>query len=262
MIPSRRSPSVTVAVAVALASGVTAAEDRDAARRYFHRASDLFEAGEYRAAYEEYERAYAAAPLPDFIFNMAQCQRSLGDHERARDLYRRYLSTDPPPDKRAVAEGLLSEVEARIADPTPVPAEVQVTAGPRSAPPPAPRRPVQRPSTGERSDHDGSRPGNWRLAWVLTAAAAAVLGAGSAYFAIEVGRAQDALDDPALDCSLELGRCLEIADAGREASVLRNVSLAAGALALLGAAVLLVVDLSSKGGMQRELAAAPEGWTW
>ncbi len=84
------------------------------AKRLFHEGSVAYEAGRYGKALKEFRSAYAAAPRPGFLFNIAQCERQLSRFPAAARDYRLYLAAETDPRRRAVAERYLSEVEARL----------------------------------------------------------------------------------------------------------------------------------------------------
>ncbi len=61
------------------------------ARAHFELGRKFFEAKAYQRAIVEYEAAYKAKPLPDFLFNIAQAYREMGERQKAMDAYRRFL---------------------------------------------------------------------------------------------------------------------------------------------------------------------------
>lgn len=79
-------------------------KDLAAAKACFQQGRAYYEAGAWADAIREYERAYALAPLPELLFNIAQAYRMQGDKPRAIAAYERYLSV--------VTEGAIAE-EAR-----------------------------------------------------------------------------------------------------------------------------------------------------
>lgn len=217
-----------VAVALWLPSATALGEDRAAARRHFAEGERAYAAEDWPTALAAYEAAYAAAPLPALMYNIAQCQRKLGNWEEARDAYRQFLDSDPDPEVRAVAEDLLREVTARIPERPPV--EVP------------PTRPISRPELDPAPPPADGPSIRWPT-WA--AAGAGVLLAGVAVaFAIDLGNAQSDLDDPSLDCGLDLDRCLDLRDRGRASATWRTVFATGSALTLAVAALLLTLDLS------------------
>jgi tetratricopeptide (TPR) repeat protein len=86
------------------------------ARRHFDEAELSYRAGHYAEALAKYQAGYAAAPLPGFLVNIAQCQRRLGDLKTARATYREFVLVAP--DSRLVpeVESLIKELDTLIAD--------------------------------------------------------------------------------------------------------------------------------------------------
>lgn len=80
-----------------------------AARAHFDRAERAFNLGRFTDALEAYEAAFEAMPLPAFLFNIAQCHRNLGNHERAIFFYERYLTQEADPPNRRIVEDLIAE---------------------------------------------------------------------------------------------------------------------------------------------------------
>jgi tetratricopeptide (TPR) repeat protein len=109
-----------LAAALALLGSSTSARAADAptndkeARRLFQRAELNFNVGKFAEALTDYQSAYEAKPLPGFLFNIAQCYRNMGDLEKARFFFRRYLALDPrAPNKRRVEE-LIDEITKQL----------------------------------------------------------------------------------------------------------------------------------------------------
>jgi tetratricopeptide (TPR) repeat protein len=70
----------------------------------------LHDAGDYAGAIAAYKEAYVLAPRPGLLFNLAQAYRLSGDCDDAAFMYRRFLDSNPPEDRRAVAEQNLGMV--------------------------------------------------------------------------------------------------------------------------------------------------------
>lgn len=104
------------------------------ARQLASRGRALHDAGDYVEAISAFNEAYSLAPSPGLLFNLAQSYRLAGKCDDAAWMYRRYLDTKPPSDKRALAELQLSTVEKcghgglRIAMIPPPPPPTQMTA--------------------------------------------------------------------------------------------------------------------------------------
>lgn len=107
-----RSIAAVVALSVSL---LGAADPKKEARDYFDRAERDYKLGRFEDALANYSRAYERLPAPAFLFNIGQCHRNLGNHERAIYFLRGYLRDDPSaPDKQRV-EDLIAELELKVA---------------------------------------------------------------------------------------------------------------------------------------------------
>jgi tetratricopeptide (TPR) repeat protein len=146
-MPMTRSLLVKVAAAALFVAAMlpqsARAQEPDkaakAARAHFERAEASFNMGDFDKALAAYQAAYKAKPLPGFLFNVAQCHRNLGNHERALFFYRRYLALDPATPNRQLVEDLIVEEEKRQSGkPKAAEAPAAVAPPPISvAPPPA-----------------------------------------------------------------------------------------------------------------------------
>jgi tetratricopeptide (TPR) repeat protein len=103
--------------AVALAARVAAADDAvtRGARRHFERGEKLYALTRFSEALAEYQLAFDARPIPDFLFNIGQCYRNLGDYDAAIFSYRKYLTAAPEAPNRAQVEQLIRELGAEQA---------------------------------------------------------------------------------------------------------------------------------------------------
>jgi tetratricopeptide (TPR) repeat protein len=82
-----------------------------AAKRHFDRGEKLFALGRFDDALDEYQKAFDAKPIPDFLFNIGQCYRNLGDYDQAIFSFKKYLKLEPDaPDKEKV-DKLISDLE-------------------------------------------------------------------------------------------------------------------------------------------------------
>lgn len=138
--------SLLVLFLVALAARVAAADDAGmkAAKRHFERGQQLYALTKFREALDEYQQAYEARPIPDFLFNIGQCYRNLGDYDSAIFSYKQYLAAAPAAPHRAQVEQLIDDLQARkdqedarrlALQPRPPPA---APAAPPTSPAPAP----------------------------------------------------------------------------------------------------------------------------
>jgi len=120
--PVSASPVNTVLVAAmvclapltARAEGKWSGEVPAKARALAERGRALHDAGDYASAIVAFTQAYAMAPSPALLFNLAQAYRLQGDCDDAALMYRRFLATGPSPDRTALAEAHLVNVERCI----------------------------------------------------------------------------------------------------------------------------------------------------
>src|SRR3954468_5486090 len=137
---------------VALAARIAAADDAAtrSARRHFERGQKLYALTKFREALDEYQQAFDAKPIPDFLFNIGQCYRNLGDYDSAIFSYKKYLGATPDAPNRAQVEQLIGELQTRKdqeaprrlpLEPRPPPAPAPAPAT-RPAPAPPPDRPI------------------------------------------------------------------------------------------------------------------------
>jgi tetratricopeptide (TPR) repeat protein len=87
------------------------AADKRKAKRHYSTAQRLFDVGRFREALTFYQRAFDAAPLPGFLFNIGQCHRNLKQYAEAIFSFRRYLRLKPKARNRAEVETLVRELE-------------------------------------------------------------------------------------------------------------------------------------------------------
>jgi tetratricopeptide (TPR) repeat protein len=81
------------------------------ARALADRGRAFHDAGEYDKAIAAFTQAYAMAPSPALLFNLAQAYRLQGNCDTAALMYRRYLASNANPEGRALAEAHLANVE-------------------------------------------------------------------------------------------------------------------------------------------------------
>ena len=104
-----------------------------ASKRHFDRGEKLFALGKFDEALDEYQKAFDAKPIPDFLFNIGQCYRNLGDYQQAIFSFKKYLKLEPDaPDKEQV-EKLIDELEEKQER-----GEGQRLIGKKQEPPPPP----------------------------------------------------------------------------------------------------------------------------
>jgi hypothetical protein len=112
------------------------------ARRHFDAGQARFEAGDYRAAIEEFRVGYAIEQKRVFLYALAQAERLAGDCAAAVPHYEAFLRTNPPPEMASHAEKGMAGCPQTPRTPLP---ESQPASLP-AAPPPPPRPPPPPPA--------------------------------------------------------------------------------------------------------------------
>jgi tetratricopeptide (TPR) repeat protein len=143
-------------------AGAATTDARAEARRLARTGQVYYESGQFERALDAYRAAYETAPAPGVLFNMGQCYRQLGEHERAIFFLQGYLRGSPEAPNRADVEALIVDEQAALerqaataaADVAPdappdaseaaPPGDTAVTVEPAVVVEPAPSRPVYR----------------------------------------------------------------------------------------------------------------------
>jgi tetratricopeptide (TPR) repeat protein len=157
------------AIGLAFALGSTAhAQSADAigrARTHFEAGRALYNLGNYTDAIREFSAGYQLVPKPQFLVNLGQAYRKLGDLGKAREMYKKFLDEAAPADPdREQVKGVLADIEAEMAAQTPTPA---VT------PTPTPT-PTQTPAAVVVSEAPQKKPFIKRHWWIIPVAAVVV----------------------------------------------------------------------------------------
>jgi len=131
-------------VFTALAARVAAADDAATrtAKLHFDRGEKLYALTRFSEALDEYQKAFDARPIPDFLFNIGQCYRNLGDYDSAIFSYKKYLTLAPDAPNREQVEQLIRDLEARREQSDSRRLGLQRQPAP---PPPAEEHPADRP---------------------------------------------------------------------------------------------------------------------
>jgi tetratricopeptide (TPR) repeat protein len=90
------------------------ADSKSEAKRLFDRAETSFRVGRFDEALADYGKAYELLPRHEFLFNMAQCHRNLGNYERAIFFLEGYLRDGKNVDDRLEVETLIAELTQRL----------------------------------------------------------------------------------------------------------------------------------------------------
>ena len=83
------------------------------AKQAFEQAELHYKLGRFAQALTAYSRAYELAPLPGFLFNIGQCHRQLGHHERAVFFFLGYLREKPGAKNQRVVKELIAQSQKK-----------------------------------------------------------------------------------------------------------------------------------------------------
>ncbi len=89
-------------------------DDKQAAKELYREGTRLYDLNEYGKALESFKKAYLSFEEPTLLFNIAQCQRQLGQKEEAAKSYRSFLRKVPNATNRAEVERLIAKLEEAI----------------------------------------------------------------------------------------------------------------------------------------------------
>jgi tetratricopeptide (TPR) repeat protein len=97
--------------------GASVDEDEGAAKELFAAGERFFSLGMFQSAIIEYEAAFEAKPYPEFLFNIGQCYRNLGNNDKAAFYFQRYLELKPKASNRDDVLGIIANL--KMTAPTP-----------------------------------------------------------------------------------------------------------------------------------------------
>ena len=103
-----------VLASLAAWSGVAVADDRDAAREAYREGTRQFDLGDFKSALAAFKKAYLNHEDSAYLYNIAQCQRQLGDKADALRSYRVFLLKEPNSPERPQIEKIVAELQAAI----------------------------------------------------------------------------------------------------------------------------------------------------
>jgi tetratricopeptide (TPR) repeat protein len=113
-------PAPVYAQAQAKPAAPVSPEVKKQAKAHFKQGKAYQDAGDYKAAVDEYMAAYKLLPIPELLFNLAQVYRLMGDKHKALDTYRKFVDAAPEAvgsdDARAHIARLKLEIEAEDAN--------------------------------------------------------------------------------------------------------------------------------------------------
>ncbi|HEY1813280.1 MAG TPA: tetratricopeptide repeat protein [Kofleriaceae bacterium] len=142
---------VVAFVGIALACSSARAEDPATriAKKHYVKGEKLFALGKFDKALDEYQQAFDAKPLPDFLYNIGQCYRNLGDLDQAIFSFKKYLQLSPNASDRDKVEKLIGELQEKLDEeqskkivPSPPPPQPEPHPQPHTPPPPVAHTPI------------------------------------------------------------------------------------------------------------------------
>src|SRR5581483_2584479 len=135
-----------IAAAILLLVGAAQAEELDLAgkaRAHFEAGRAMYKLGNWAEALREFQAGYELAPRPQFLVNIAQAHRKLGDLPRAKEAFEKYLAASPPDSaERPQIERLIAELAREIAAQPPPVEKPPEAAAPVEPPPPVEKSPI------------------------------------------------------------------------------------------------------------------------
>jgi tetratricopeptide (TPR) repeat protein len=99
---------------LAIAGQAWAEDSKQEARARYTTAESHYNLNEFQEALQDYKEAYRLFPDPVFLFNIAQCQRQIGNSEEAIKFYRSYLRNKPKAPNRQEVLRRIDEMQAAI----------------------------------------------------------------------------------------------------------------------------------------------------
>ncbi len=224
-----------------------AAEDVAKARALYDSGMSHYNLSEFDKALTDFKEGYRLKHDPAFLFNIAQCQRQLGDQAGAALTYRAYLRESPDAPNRVEVQKLVEGMDRAVA-------EQRARQPPTGVTPPAetPAQTTEHPTvTQETSQLDPAlqqRNRTLRIAGIATGAVGIGLLVGGGVFAAESKSAADQLSrpgtfDPSVDDRRSTFQTLDV------------VFFAAGGVALAAGVTLFVLGKTRP--ERRRVAASP-----
>jgi tetratricopeptide (TPR) repeat protein len=105
----------TLAILLLAIAGPAWADDpKQEAKARYTTGQSHYNLNEFQEALQDFKEAYRLFPDPVFLFNVAQCERQLGNQDEAIKFYRSYLRNKPKAPNRQEVERRIDEMQAAI----------------------------------------------------------------------------------------------------------------------------------------------------
>lgn len=114
-----RLPLLSLLLCASLASAAPSKPDDEAkqkAKTEYLEGMKSYNLSEFQPALERFKEAYRSYPDASFLFNIAQCQRQLGQKAEAVKSYRAFLRTSPRTGARTEVEAIIASLEKALTD--------------------------------------------------------------------------------------------------------------------------------------------------
>lgn len=114
-----RLPILSLLLCASLASAAPSKPDDEAkqkAKTEYLEGMKSYNLSEFQPALERFKEAYRSYPDASFLFNIAQCQRQLGQKAEAVKSYRAFLRTSPRTGARNEVEAIIASLEKTLAE--------------------------------------------------------------------------------------------------------------------------------------------------
>jgi len=109
-----RALVITLVVAAGTARAQTPSPNQTAADAAFKEGRDLYKAGKYAEACEQFEKSQKLDPANGTLFNLSQCSEKVGKLATAAAGYRELLAKDTNDQRKATAAERLKEITPKI----------------------------------------------------------------------------------------------------------------------------------------------------
>lgn len=107
---------VFIALLIVVGAASSARAGKERARELFKQANLHYNLAEYDDALKDFKAAYREHADPSFLYNLAQCERLLGDKPAAVHFYKTYLSQMPSAPNAEPVRQSIAALEKAIAD--------------------------------------------------------------------------------------------------------------------------------------------------
>lgn len=238
-----------------LAAQPSGQDDEELAKKYFQLGKELYNRADYEGALKQFKQSFKHAQKPALLFNMGRCHESMGQLERAIELYEKFLASKPKNSEAIQARiaNLRKRLEKRP-PPATQPTQPAVKQPTPTRPEPTRPEPTQpkepEPAPVPEAPHRVDQPGKTlrTTGWVVLAAGGASLITGVVLGAMAADRSSS-LEDAARDRPWRELR--DDYESGESLEVGQIASLAIGGALVATGAVLVYLGYRAKGASER-----------